>query len=119
MNNLKYFLLLLPSLSFSYDASVYSAHLKGSRQATSRFGRYDPKALTCATGTQFPIGTHLKISWKGKSVIVTVTDRIARRFYKKRIDLSGAAFKALYSKYNYTDRTGTILKNIKVETIKK
>jgi len=109
-------LILLSSLCLSYDGSVYSNSLHGSRVATSR-GHYDRKKLSCATGPEFRLGTVLRVSYKGRSVVVVVNDRIGKRFYGKRVDLSGKAFKELYPKYNYSDKTGTLLKNIKVEVI--
>jgi rare lipoprotein A len=55
---------------------------------------FDENALTCATGKQYPLGSRLLVTNKanGKSVICVVTDRISRRFYTTRIDLSRGAF---------------------------
>jgi rare lipoprotein A len=57
------------------------------------FNRY---ALTCAHRI-LPLGTRLKVSYKNKSVIVIVTDRISKK-YSHRIDLSEAAFSKLANK---------------------
>jgi len=111
-----FMLLFLPSIIKAYDGSVYSNSLHGSQVASSR-GYYDRNRLTCATGSEFKLGTKLRITYKNRSVIVVVNDRIGRRFYGKRIDLSGKAFKQLYPKYNFSDKTGTLLKNIKVEKL--
>jgi len=43
----------------------------------------------------FPLGSILRISYKGKSIVVRVNDRIGKRFAKTRIDLSIGAFKKL------------------------
>ena len=53
---------------------------------------FSPKAMTCATWL-FPLGTRLRVTdaSNGLSVVVLVTDRTARR-WRKRIDLSPAAF---------------------------
>jgi rare lipoprotein A len=50
-----------------------------------------------AASWDYALGTRLKVSSvvTGRSVIVTVTDRTARRFKGKRIDLSRAAMEAL------------------------
>ncbi len=55
--------------------------------------RFNDKALTCACRL-YPLGTKLKITnlKNGQSVIVTVTDRIGKRFANSRIDLSQGAF---------------------------
>lgn len=51
-------------------------------------------AMTCAC-RMFPLGSILRISYKGKSIVVRVNDRIGKRFAKTRIDLSIGAFKKL------------------------
>lgn len=55
--------------------------------------RFDERQLTCATRL-YPLGSKLQVTNKDnhKSVIVTTTDRIGRRFATKRIDLSPSAF---------------------------
>ena len=56
---------------------------------------FNPAAMCCAT-RQWPLGATLIVtdSHNGSSVVVTVTDRPARRF-KNRVDLSPAAFEKL------------------------
>ena len=56
---------------------------------------FSPKAMTCATWL-FPLGTKLRVTdaRNGLSVVVRVTDRTARK-WRKRIDLSPAAFSVL------------------------
>lgn len=58
--------------------------------------RFDENAMTCAS-RHHKLGTRLRITHikTGKSIIVKVTDRIAKRFKHKRIDLTKAAFKKL------------------------
>lgn len=55
--------------------------------------KFDENKKTCATRL-FPLGTRLKITSlkTKKSVIVTVTDRIGKKYAQTRIDLSPAAF---------------------------
>lgn len=67
------------------------------------------RALTCASNNH-KFGTKLELRYKGRAVVVTVTDRMDRRLGMKRIDLSGAAFRALHPRYDMTDRTGTLLR---------
>ncbi len=59
--------------------------------------RFDENAMTCAAGKQYKLGSRLLVTnlANGKSIVVTVTDRIARRFYNSRIDLSITAFSRL------------------------
>jgi rare lipoprotein A len=54
---------------------------------------FKDEGKTCASW-DFKLGTSVRITnnGNGKSVIVTVTDRTARRFKGKRIDLSKGAF---------------------------
>jgi len=58
--------------------------------------QYDPGRLSCAT-RDWPLGTRLIVRSldSDRSVVVVVTDRTARRFAGKRIDLSVAAFSVL------------------------
>lgn len=66
------------------------------RMANGRI--FDENALTCATRL-YPLGTKLIITNlnNNKSVIVTVTDRIGKRFARSRIDLSKGAFQEIAS----------------------
>lgn len=64
----------------------------GKRSLMANGKEFDEQALTCASGKEYPLGTRLRVTYKAKSVVVVVTDRIARRFYGKRIDLSRGAF---------------------------
>lgn len=57
---------------------------------------FDENAYTCAC-RMYPLGAVLRITntHSGKWVVVTVTDRIGKRFAETRIDLSRAAMEAL------------------------
>lgn len=57
---------------------------------------FDENRLTCATNL-YPLNTLLCITniQNGKSVVVVVKDRIAKRYGKTRIDLAKGAFLAL------------------------
>ena len=55
---------------------------------------FDKNALTCAHNS-YPFGTKLKVSYQGKSVVVTVTDRGGFNKLGRVIDLSEGAFKKL------------------------
>lgn len=54
---------------------------------------FDERAFTCANRL-FPLGSILRVTdiESGKSVIVRTTDRIGKRFARRRIDLSKGAF---------------------------
>jgi rare lipoprotein A (peptidoglycan hydrolase) len=57
------------------------------------------EGLTCAAGKQYKLNTYLRIrnNDNGKEVVVKVTDRLNRRFYQTRIDLSKYAFSQIAS----------------------
>lgn len=91
--------------------SVYSPQLHGSQLASR--GRYNRNKFTCASNTH-KLGTVLELEYKGRRTKVIVNDRMAKRFTHTRIDLSSAAFKLLYPKYNISSirsmqRTETII----------
>lgn len=86
--------------------SVYAVRYHGRTAANGK--RYDHRALTCASNSH-KFGTRLELRYKGRAVVVTVTDRMDRKLGRTRIDLSGAAFRALHPAYDMTDRTGTLL----------
>lgn len=71
--------------------SFYGEAFRGLPTASGEL--YDPSALTAAS-RKFPLGSKLRISAEGHSVIVRVNDRISKR-YADRLDLSPAAFKQL------------------------
>jgi len=73
-------------------ASWYGEGYRGKRMANGQ--RFDPDALTCAAW-RWPLGARLRVEWRGKSVIVTVTDRGPSLALDRIIDLSLAAFAAI------------------------
>lgn len=73
-------------------ASHYGGKHSGKRMANGKI--FDKNALTCAHN-KYPFGTKLRVSYKGKSVIVTVTDRGGFNKLGRLIDLSEGAFKKL------------------------
>jgi peptidoglycan lytic transglycosylase len=76
---------------FSGLASYYSKDYHG-RTASGQ--RYDPRKFTAAHRT-LPLGTRLRVTRDGRSVIVVVNDR--GPFLKRRVlDLSFAAARALH-----------------------
>lgn len=88
----------------TFKASFYS-HASLVAEGTRKAGEaqimangrpFNENALTCAS-LDFPLGTILKITNKdnGRFIVVEVTDRIARRFKGKRVDLSQYAFSLL------------------------
>lgn len=89
----------------SMRASYYSiASLKAEGTYSYSHGimangkQFDENAFTCAAGKQYKLGTKLLVTNSvGKSIVVTVTDRIAKRFYNTRIDLAKGAFMKLSS----------------------
>ena len=99
----------------TYTLSVYSNHLHHSLVATG--GRYNKYEMTCAANA-YPLGTLLEVEYGGRKIKVTVNDRISKRLERIRIDLSGAAYKALDPKYNYTDRSGGLLRRAKITVLK-
>ena len=100
-------LVLAPTAWTPTTFSVYATRYDGRTAANGK--RYDHKGLTCASNAH-KFGTRLELRYKGRTVRVTVTDRMDRKLGRVRIDLSGGAFKALSPRYDMTDRTGTLLR---------
>jgi rare lipoprotein A len=72
--------------------SVYSDSLAGRKMANGK--KYDLDALTVASN-DWKLGTKLRLTYGEKSVVVTVTDRMARRFSGKRVDASRRVWRTL------------------------
>lgn len=70
-------------------ATFYDNWFEGKTMANGK--AFSQSALTCASNT-YPIGTKLRLSKEGRSVIVRVTDRCASN---SNIDLTTTAFKKL------------------------
>lgn len=84
-------LLMLSSPSFAHQTILTSWYYEG--RVTANGERFNPDGLTAAHRT-LPFGTILKVTYKGKSVIVRINDR--GPFIKGRsLDLSRGAAKAL------------------------
>ena len=74
-------------------ASHYGGNYRhGRKMANGKI--FDKNALTCAHNS-YSFGTKLRVSYKGKSVIVIVTDRGGFNKLGRVIDLSEGAFKKL------------------------
>lgn len=90
--------------ALALDASWYSrASLikegtwkNGKEQKMANGKRFEDSALTCASRLH-ALGDRIRVTnlENKKSVIVTVTDRIGKRFAKSRIDLSRGAFEKI------------------------
>ena len=75
------------------NASHYGGNYHhGRKMANGKI--FDKNSLTCAHNS-YPFGTKLKVSYQGKSVVVTVTDRGGFNKLGRVIDLSEGAFKKL------------------------
>lgn len=72
--------------------SVYSDKYIGRKMANGK--PYDPSKLTVASN-DWPLGTRLLLLRHGRSVKVTVTDRMHRRFSGIRVDASKAVWNLL------------------------
>lgn len=72
--------------------SVYSDKYIGRKMANGK--PYDPSKLTVASN-DWPLGTRLLLLRHGRSVKVTVTDRMHRRFSGIRVDASKAVWNIL------------------------
>jgi len=79
------------SLLLAVVCSWYGAEFAGRRTASGE--PYDASALTCASN-RFRLGTRLRVTAGGRSVVVRVNDRTAEK-YADRIDLTPAAFTKL------------------------
>lgn len=73
-------------------ASFYGSAHHGHTMANGK--PFDMYALTAAHRT-YPFGTRLKVTYRGRSVIVTVTDRGPASWTGRCIDLSYGAAQAL------------------------
>ena len=56
--------------------------------------RFNPRALTCAHRS-LPFGTRLRVTYRGRSVVVRVSDRGPARWTGRSIDLSRGAAQAI------------------------
>lgn len=84
--------LLLAKAPITRDFSVYHSRYAGRTMASGH--RYDPNKLTVASN-DFKLGTRLELCHGKYRVTVTVTDRMAKTWTGKRVDLSTAAWRKL------------------------
>lgn len=75
--------------------SVYSDYFVGRTMANGK--KFYQHLQTCATN-DWPLGTKLRITFKGKAITVTVSDRMHRRFDGRRVDLPRGVWRKLESK---------------------
>lgn len=75
--------------------SVYGDEFVGRTMANGQ--RFYQHLHTCATN-DWKLGTRLRITHKGKSIVVTVADRMAKWFSGKRIDLPRDRWRELEAK---------------------
>lgn len=76
-----------------FDLTVYSRKLFQG-ETTFSGERYDHGKLSAASHDH-PMGSILRITFKGRSLDLRVNDKINRRYKGERIDLSGAAWTRL------------------------
>lgn len=90
--------------------SVYAERYHGRRTASGE--RYDHRRGFTAASNLYPLGTVLAVRRRqnGSPLQGRVTDRLDRALGRTRIDLSGAAMRALAPSYDLTDRTATIVR---------
>lgn len=72
-------------------ASFYGSE---SGSVTASGERFNPDGLTAASRT-LPFGTMLRVTYRGRSVVVRITDRGPAKWTGRCIDLSQAAAKAI------------------------
>lgn len=97
---------LLTALSLLFVSSTSSLHLSNTVHASyyghgERLSRhtasgeyFNPHGLTAAHRT-LPFGTHLRVSYRGRSVVVRVNDRGPAKSTGRSLDLSYGAARAL------------------------
>jgi rare lipoprotein A len=85
-------LLCAASIAYACPASYYAHAHHGRTMANGK--PFNMHALTAAHRT-YPFGTRLKVTYRGRSVVVTVTDRGPASWTGRCIDLSYGAAKAL------------------------
>lgn len=87
--------------------SVYATRYEGRTMANGQPYRM---AEFTAASNRHKLGTRLIVRYQGRDAEVVVTDRMDKRLGRSRIDLSGAAYRALSPRYDMTDRTAGLLK---------
>ena len=72
----------------------YYGHGEKLSQHTASGERFNPHGLTAAHRT-LPFGTHLRVTYRGRSVVVRVNDRGPAKATGRSLDLSYGAARAL------------------------
>ena len=72
----------------------YYGHGEKLSQHTASGERFNPHGLTAAHRT-LPFGTHLRVTYRGRSVVVRVNDRGTAKATGRSLDLSYGAARAL------------------------
>ncbi len=82
---------ILTASYYSIESLKKEGTYKYSKGRCADGSQFKDEAFTCATRL-YPLGSFVKISYKGRFVICKVTDRIGKRFARTRIDLTPKAF---------------------------
>jgi len=75
-------------------AEIASWYGSESGRYTASGERFRPEAFTCAHRT-YAFGTHLRVTYRGRSVVCRVNDRGPARWTGSSIDLSKGAARAI------------------------
>jgi rare lipoprotein A len=75
-------------------ASWYGGAGEPLNDHTADGARFNPCAMTAAHRS-LPFGTRLRVAWRGRSVVVRVSDRGPARWTGRALDLSRAAAEAI------------------------
>lgn len=90
-------LLCLVSIPVEAFASCTASYYGGGEylnRDTASGERFDPRALTAAHRS-LPFGTKVRVTYRGRSVVVRINDRGPAKWTGRCIDLSKAAARAL------------------------
>lgn len=84
--------LAVPAAAETCAASFYGAAHHGRKTASGQ--RFDMNALTAAHRS-YRFGTRLRVTYQGRAVVVTVTDRGPAKWTGRCLDLSAGAARVL------------------------
>jgi rare lipoprotein A len=87
-------LAVAPASAETVRASWYGGGHERLNSRAADGSRFNPRGLTCAHRS-LPFGTRLRIAYRGRSVVVRVTDRGPDRRTGRALDLSRGAADAL------------------------
>lgn len=101
----------------AFQLSVYDSKYDGRKTATGTVYRHW-KGLTCASNNPKHKGKVLRITWKGKTLDLKVTDTGGdKRLGYSRIDISGKAMLFFVPSWNRKDKGAPLLKNAEVTVL--